>query len=792
MGVVYKARQVRLGRVVALKMILAGGHAEEQDLARFRAEAEAVARLRHPHVVQIYEVGEHDGLPFFSLEFCPGGSLARRLNGTPLPPPEAARLVETLARAMQAAHEKGVVHRDLKPANVLLAEDGQPKVTDFGLAKRLDAAGQTVSGTVLGTPSYMAPEQAQGQAKGLGPAADVYALGAILYELLTGRPPFKAPTALETLRQVVAEEPVPPTRLQKTPRDLETICLKCLQKEPGKRYASAAALADDLQRYLAGQAVRARPVWIGERLWRWCRRNPVLAASVGLTVAALLAVVAVSASLGVSQSRVAADLRRQTEQTQAALEEAKGHRRQAERLSAAAAVGQGLSLCEQGDVGPGMLWLARALDTAPEDDPGLRRYIRTSLAAWRQQLCPVQFIHSLSTPVTAIAPSPDGQAVLEGTLSGTPYLAEVDSGKRLVIGVHQYWVSVVAFSPDGRQVVTGSWDQTARVWKRAVGIGPGAAVMEHHGRVYAVAFSPDGKALLTGSDDKIAQLWDARTGKPLGEALRHSDAVRAVAFRPGDGAVLTASEDMTIRLWDAGPGRIIGEVTGPLRPRQRLLAAAFSPDASLVVTGSPDGTAQVWVAATGQPVGPALRHREAVRAVAFGPDAQTVLTGSSDGTARLWDAATGEPLSPPLRHLHGVGAVAVSHDGKTLLTAADKRVWGWEAPRRAPKGATLRHPGGIRCMAFSQDGKAVLTGGTDKAARLWEAVTGKPVGQPLLHQDTVAAVALSRDGAAALTGSIDKTARLWDALTGKPGAALRHRFAVHAVASAWTAEWSRR
>ena len=240
MGVVYKARQVKLGRLVALKMILSGGHAGEADLARFRTEAEAIARLQHPNIVQIYEVGEHGGLPFFSLEFCGGGSLEKKRGGTPLPPAEAAVLVETLARAMQAAHEKGVIHRDLKPANVLLAEDGTPKITDFGLAKKLDEAGQTASGAVMGTPSYMAPEQAGGQA--VGPLADVYALGAVLYECLTGRPPFKAATNLDTILQVVSDEPVPPAQLQpKTPRDLETICLKCLHKDPEKRYPSAAA-----------------------------------------------------------------------------------------------------------------------------------------------------------------------------------------------------------------------------------------------------------------------------------------------------------------------------------------------------------------------------------------------------------------------------------------------------------------------------------------------------------------------------------------------------------------------
>jgi eukaryotic-like serine/threonine-protein kinase len=235
MGVVYKARQHKLNRIVALKMILAGSHASEAELARFLAEAEAVAQMQHPNIVQLFESGQHDGLPYFTLEFVSGGSLSQKLAGVPLPPADAARLVEELARAIHYAHERGIVHRDLKPANVLL-QSAVLKITDFGLAKRVESgAGLTASGAIMGTPSYMAPEQAAGGGKHVGPAADIYALGAILYECLTGRPPFHGPTTLETVLQVVADEPVAPRQLQsRIPRDLETICLKCLQKEAGE------------------------------------------------------------------------------------------------------------------------------------------------------------------------------------------------------------------------------------------------------------------------------------------------------------------------------------------------------------------------------------------------------------------------------------------------------------------------------------------------------------------------------------------------------------------------------
>ena len=320
MGVVYQARQVGLNRLVAIKMILAAHHAGAHEVARFRKEAEAAARLQHPHIVQIYAIGEHAGLPYFSLEYVNGGSLAQRLNGAPQPPGEAAALVETLARAVHYAHTCGIIHRDLKPANILLQKseirnpksekhsevsdfgfrisdlelrisNSTPKVTDFGLAKQLDTAGsQTQSGAVMGTPSYMAPEQAAGEPRAIGPAADVYALGAVLYEMLTGRPPFRGTSAFDTLDQLRLQEPVPPRRLQpRLPRDLETICLKCLAKEPGRRYATAEGLADDLHRFLTGEPIRARRTRWWEHAWKWARRRPALAALAVLNLGLLLA-----------------------------------------------------------------------------------------------------------------------------------------------------------------------------------------------------------------------------------------------------------------------------------------------------------------------------------------------------------------------------------------------------------------------------------------------------------------------------------------------------------------------
>jgi eukaryotic-like serine/threonine-protein kinase len=300
MGIVYKARQLRLDRVVALKMIKAGAGARPGDLARFEAEARAVAAIDHPNIIKIFEIGERDGLPYFSLEFLDGGSLAQRIAGKPQPIEDAARIAETLARAMDVAHRRGIVHRDIKPANVLLAADGTPKIADFGLVKRLEAdSTQTGTGSILGSPSYMAPEQATGAEKA-GPAADQYALGATLYEMLTGRPPFRGPSILDTLDLVRTAEPVAPSQLlPRMPRDLETICLKTLQKDPARRYPDVAAMAEDLRRFRASEPIVARPISGPERAWRWCLRNPKVA-----SLAAAVAVLVVFGLIGATAAAV--------------------------------------------------------------------------------------------------------------------------------------------------------------------------------------------------------------------------------------------------------------------------------------------------------------------------------------------------------------------------------------------------------------------------------------------------------------------------------------------------------
>ena len=370
MGVVYRARQILLNRPCALKMILGGAHADDEAAVRFLAEAAAVARLQHPNVVQIHHIGEADGLPFFELEYVEGGSLDRRLDGTPWPARRSAQLIEALARAVAEAHRVGIIHRDLKPSNILLATNGTPKITDFGLAKSLAMdMGLTRTDSIMGSPGYMAPEQAEGRTREVGLGADVYALGAILYELLTGRPPFRAATVLQTLEQVKRAEPVPPSRLTPdVPRDLETITLKCLAKEPTKRYESAQDLAEDLRRFQSGESIQARRTSPMERTWRWGRRNPVVAGAVGSSAAALVAVAALAVLYADRQARYA---RGQAEATRKItnLAEDLDQERKGLKLSLAESnrrlivlnLERGRFACDQGTIGPGLLWMVESL-----------------------------------------------------------------------------------------------------------------------------------------------------------------------------------------------------------------------------------------------------------------------------------------------------------------------------------------------------------------------------------------------------------------------------------------------
>jgi hypothetical protein len=679
MGVVFKARHIQLNRLVALKMILNGPGAGPDEHVRFLAEAEAIAALHHTGIVQVHDFGTHEGQPYFSLELCPGGSLAQRLAANPLPARSAACLVAVVARAVHAAHAAGIVHRDLKPANILFGDGDTPKVSDFGLAKRINTGpGLTQTGLLLGTPSYKAPEQARGS-KEVGPAADVWALGAILYECLTGRPPFHAATPLETLFQVQNDDPVPPSRLlPKVPRDLQTICLKCLEKEPRKRYATAQDLADDLGRFLDNQSIHARRSSPFERGWRWYRRNLVTGSMAGCVLLLLLI-------LGGGGSLAAVWLRRERDDAVSSREQAQqaernktellweayqaqprlGHRSResGQRLGAlevirrAAAIRPSFGLRNDAiaclavpDVTPGPAWDGFPPGTIQlAFDGPMQRYARSdgrsSISVRR--VADDQEILRLNTRGCAaysLEFSPDGLHLAAncGTGGGEPNQAfrvwEVDRGREVVRTRGRLPGRSFAFSPDGRLLATGRSDGTLVVYRLPDG-------QEAHrlpwGPVRHISFHPDGRRLTLTAATRV-QVVDVATGE-VTRSYSHPFTVNATAWSPDGRFLASACSDWSIVLWDAAePGRPLHVLRGHLSLVNQV---AFNHAGDLLASSGWDETVRLWSPFTGTLLvttqeghsegggDPKLRFSDDDRQLAFGRD--------SGSKAWLWQV-TGE------------------------------------------------------------------------------------------------------------------------------------------------------
>jgi WD40 repeat protein/tRNA A-37 threonylcarbamoyl transferase component Bud32 len=789
MGIVYQARQVKADRLVALKRIRSGAQADEADLARFRTEVEASARLQHPNIVQIYEVGEHEGLPFFSMEFCTGGSLEKKLNGTPLPAEEAARLLETLARAMQTAHQKEVIHRDLKPANVLLADDGTPKITDFGLARKLDEVGQTQTGAIMGTPSYMAPEQARGQTEQIGPAADVYALGAILYECLTGRPPFKAATTVDTLLQVLHDEPVPPSRLQpKVPRDLETICLKCLQKEPAKRYAGAGGLAEDVRRYRKGEPIAARPVGQVERSWRWCRRNPAVAGLLTTVAATLVMGTAVAIGLAVWALAEAQHARDNEQHTLQEKEQKDRQLTRAEGLLYAGQLDRAQQYWREGNA-----QVARnLLDGCRWDYRGWEyRYLHTLFNASHLTF------HEHAGAVGSVAFSPDGQRLASTSSERQVTVWDVRSGRELLAlkGVR----TSVRFSPDGQRLAGGSRDGTVRVWNAQTGQQL-LALKGHTDAVNSVAFSPEGNRLASASSDRTVRLWDAQTGEELRSLRGHTRDVIDVCFSPDGNRLASASWDGTVRLWDARTGKELLTLNGHTG---RVASVCFSPDGTRLASAGWDKTVKVWDAQTGQELRSVPRLWEAqtgeellphtpVTSICFSPDGRWLASAGHDQTVRLWEVQTGQEVLALKGHTGIVAGVCFSPDGKLLASASDAgtpdkpflgevKVWDTQVGQEALRIRGLRSP--VLDVCFGSDGKRLASASFDGTVRLWDAQSGQELRSLQGHTKAVWSVRFSPDGKRLASGSDDGTVKLWEAQTGQELRSLQgHTLYVKSVA----------
>ena len=770
MGVVYKAHQVSLNRPVALKMIKAGVLADSAELSRFQNEAEAVALLDHPGIVPVYEVGDHDGQRYFSMRLIVGDNLAERITAFKDNPKAAAKLLAEAAQAVHHAHMRGILHRDLKPANILVDTECHPHVTDFGLAKRVEAdVEMTATGAILGTPAYMSPEQAAGHRGTITTATDIYGLGAILYALLTGKAPFGGASIMETLDAVQNRLPESPTRLNsRVPRDLETICLKCLEKEPQRRYASVRALAEDLERWLDGHPISARPVSASVRAWMWCRRNKIVA---GLLAASVLL------AMGATWQ----------------WQRAEGLLSQARFDAASTAIDHALGLCEQGQLGNGLLRLARVLEREPGVATDLKQAIRTNLVAWSPYGTRLTNLLPHSEEVNFVAFGPDGQIALTLGPERTARLWDAATGEpRGNLLRHDGAIIAAAFRPDGRMAVTGGMDSRARLWEIPTGRPIGEPLC-HRGPVRSVAFSQDGQLLLTGSNDGTAQVWEVATRRPIGEPFRLNGWVYEVAFGLESRVAVVGSEGGFAGLWDLRTRQSLGEpmpfhtVRRHTRPVQLLVCSA---DGHRILTNGDwrsgqQNSAQLFDAANGREVA-RMPHHGDVRAVALSRNGRIAITGSDDHTARLWDATTGMPLGSPLTHQGKVLAVALNPEGTLAVTGSDDQTARlWDVASGRMLGDPLYHTGHVLAVAFRPDGRAILTGCEDHFARLWTLAGTRPAGRPRPDEglNVLAHLAHSPDGTMDLTGHADGTAQVRDAATAQPiGAPLQMTAAVLAVA----------
>jgi WD40 repeat protein len=869
-GIVYLAQDPLLGRLVALKVPRPETLLTPELRQRFLREARAAARLNHPHIVPVFDTGGIGPVCYIVSAYIPGGTLAQWLSAqtTAVPVRGAARLIATLADAVQHAHAQGILHRDLKPSNILLEAATNtptnpahnlgfiPRLTDFGLARLQDQElaedgiprenpatalsgkeEETASGAMLGTPKYMAPEQANGRRADLGPHTDVYALGAILYEMLTGRPPFKGATVLETLEQVRLREPVPVRWLQpKVPRDLETVCLKCLDKDPRKRYASAKALAQDLECWLNGEPIQARRSRACERGYRWIRRNPVVAALSGLVLLTFLGGFA-----GVAW---------QWRQTQVALDRAETNL-YFQRISLADHEAQ-VGNTDRGEM---------LLELCP---PALRHWEwhylkRRCYADWLR-------LAGHTDLVRCVAYSADSTRLASSSNDRTVRVWDTTTGRELLtLCGHAAWVNTVVFHSDGQRLVSASEDGTVKVWDAAdgrelrsldhrygfafvtlspdgqfFGVLQGEGLTVHDletgqsattipGRIparWGVAFSPDGRRVASVLNACL-RIWDVRTGQEVHLLHKSMLGVYSLAFSP-DGRRLFVSQFEgrypTLKVWDATTGE---EVPQSLNTPLTVIAFALSPDGQSILTGGNEGAVKVRDTTTGKdmhamrtftdpvvslafrPDGQGLAaaagrdvwlrawsgqkdqgpttirgHAGEVASVAFSPDGSRLASCGESDQVKVWDARTGQPVLGLTAPARGYSVMAFSPDGHRLLAIGrDGTVYSWDM---ASSQATppLQVPNSeLTDVTFSPDNRHLATAGRDRAVRVWDAATGQEVLTCGGHEAGVLGVRFSPDGRRLASAGSDATVRLWDATTGQEVLTLRgHESYVQSVA----------
>jgi WD40 repeat protein/serine/threonine protein kinase len=815
MGVVYRAKQVSLNRLVAVKMIRAGLWAGEDEVRRFKNEAEAVAGLDHPQIVPIYEIGSHDGQHYFSMKLVGEAGLATQLPRYAADPTAAARLVAEIARAVHHAHQRGILHRDLKPSNILLDAEGHPSVTDFGLAKKLGGNGElSVSGSILGTPAYMSPEQASGRRGSVTTATDVYGLGAILYTALTGRPPFQADDVLETLEQVRGRPPERPSVLNsRVDRDLETICLKCLEKDPKQRYDSASAVAGDLERYLRGEPILARRTGTWERLRKWSRRHPAAAALVGTSSIAALTLAGLGVSLLIhSQLRTAyAEVTRQrgiAEQQRGITEGAL-----ARELTF---LYQNRIIFAERELNENNTYRAeRLLDECPRDRRNwewnyLQRQCHTELMT----------IQAHRSHVRSVAISRDGRLIATGAVNdGNVRLWDAEKGRevRPLPGHVEDAQVTCSFSRDGTHIasVGGSLNRHGKLLIHEVTTGRVVqSVSLGTGNNASVEFSPDGKDVVIASGDintmvdagvkrsGWVKICDAKSGQERRTLSTDGQPAISASYSPDGARVLAilgptmpddpSSEPNEIRAWDAR--------TGMVRFKKRvprggfLMSASHSPDGRAIVTCGYDSTVKFLDADDGHERLVLRGHHGCTNSVAFSADGRHVASTSDDGSAKIWEVETGQELLTLRGHKGGFFGVRFSPDGRRLVTTGyDGTVKIWDATTDPRARTIIASDRIVWGLAFSRDSQRLVSGGHDGALKLWEASSGRLLKTwTPRHTSPVWNVAISTDGTRVASAAGDWTkantfgeVNIWEIASGQ----LLYRLSAHR-AIAWCVAFS--